>query len=276
MLPSQLDSFYRSTLIKQLVVLMILAIALAGAIPSYLTSQWPWQKVPEISQLKQLKDMQKNGLSLPGWQTLSQRTVEIGGHKWSAQEIVLATVDSQIDLQVDSQVDLQMDSQPVWLLLRPQTWARDLPQVDWMDINGVRQWTADSRKALEFTLPVADSQSQPNRTYSVKARFFRGWTQRRTDAVMQWYAWPDGGHPAPSHWFWADQLQQLRHRQHLPWVAVSIQIPIKPLGDIKTAEAEAKALAQLVQTTLMKSLRKNDTVGQVDSFISFAISKSVS
>jgi cyanoexosortase B-associated protein len=236
MMLSRFDSFHRSYLIKLLIVLFVLAIALTSSISSYISGQWPWQEVPRISHLKQLKAIQKNGLSLPGWQTLNQQIVEIGGHKWSAQEIVPVTA---------------TDQTAVWLLLRPQTWARDLPQIDWMDINGMRQWTVDSSKALNFAVA---SESGSSRSHSVKARFFRGWTQRRTDAVLQWYAWPNGGHPAPSHWFWADQLQQLHNRRRLSWVAVSIQIPIKPLGEIDTAQAEAETLAKLVQSALMKDV----------------------
>jgi cyanoexosortase B-associated protein len=236
MMLSRFDSFHRSYLIKLLIVLFVLAIALTSSISSYISGQWSWQEVPGISHLKQLKAIQKNGLSLPGWQTLNQQTVEIGGHKWSAQEIVPVTA---------------TDQTPVWLLLRPQTWARDLPQIDWTDINGVRQWTVDSSKALNFAVA---SESGSSRSHSVKAHFFRGWTQRRTDAVLQWYAWPNGGHPAPSHWFWADQLQQLHNRRRLSWVAVSIQIPIKPLGEIDTAQAEAETLAKLVQSALMKNV----------------------
>jgi cyanoexosortase B-associated protein len=244
---SRFDSFHRSYSIKRLVVLFVLAIALVGTIPSYINGQWRWQNVPEVSHLKQLKAIQKNGLSLPGWQTLDQQTVEIGGHKWSAQAIIPAGATA--------------DQPAVWLLLRPQTWAQDLPQIDWTDINGVRQWTADSKKSLKFAVTSKDDGSQ---SHSIKADFLRGWTHRRTDAVLQWYAWPNSGHPAPSRWFWADQFQQLRHRRRLPWVAVSIQIPIKPLGEIATVQTEAETLGKLVQSTLINRVfQTGETVGQL-------------
>lgn len=213
-----------------LVVLFVLAIALTNAIPGYLGQAWPWQQVPKVSQIAQLKALQQDGLKLPGWKTLEQKVVEIGGHKWSAQAI----------LPADAPAD-----DPVWLLLRPQTWDKDMPQIDWMDINGMRQWTADQQQQLEFTAGTAQVKVQ------VEARFLRGWTEKNTEAVLQWYARPNGGHPAPSRWFWADQGSQLRHRQRLPWVAVSIQIPIEPLGEIDRARAEITALGKLVQSALM-------------------------
>lgn len=238
---SGFDSFHRSLLIKLLIVLFVLAVALTGAIPGYVNGQWAWRQIPEISQLKLLKVMQKNGLSLPGWQTLEQKTVEIGGHKWSAQAIV-----------PEAKTKAVTPSRPVWLLLRPQTWSKDMPQIDWTDINGVQQWTVDAQRQLSFAVkPVSLVNSAEAQ---VNARFFRGWSHKRTDAVLQWYAWSNGGHPSPSHWFWADQLMQLHDRQRLAWVAVSIQIPIKPLGEIDPVQSEAKALAELVQSTLISEV----------------------
>ncbi len=219
----------RLPLMRLLVVLFVLAIALTSAIPGYLGQPWPWQQIPKLTQTAPLKALQKTGLKLPGWQTLEQKTIEIGGHKWSAQAIV----------PVGSASEAMPN--PVWLLLRPQTWDKDMPQIDWVDINGVRQWTADQQQQLSFSAGTAQ----------VEARFLRGWTERATEAVLQWYAQPDSGHPAPSRWFWNDQWRQLRHRQRQAWVAVSLQIPISPLGEIETVRAEATSLGKLVQLALM-------------------------
>ena len=222
----------RPPLLNALVALFVLTIALTHALPGYLGQPWPWQQIPKISQMAQLKALQKTGLDLPGWQTLEQKVVEIGGHKWSAQSMVPAAA-GEPSSQASSQ-------RPIWLLLRPQTWDKDMPQIDWMDINGARQWTADQQQQLDFNTGTA----------RVNARFLRGWTERGTDAVLQWYARPGGGHPAPSQWFWADQWAQLRHRQRQPWVAVSLQIPIEPLGEIEAMRAEATSLGKLVQSAL--------------------------
>lgn len=238
----------RSGLLKRLVVLFVLAIALASAIPGYLGGKWTWQQTPQPSHLSPLKAVLQDGLPLLGWQILEQQTVEIGGHKWLAQAILPVT---------ESESSIQ---KTVWLLLRPQSWERDLPQIDWTDINGVQQWTTDSQRQIKFTVPPPANQqrSASNRVQAenvpstITARFLRGWTEKRTSAVLQWYAWADGGHPDPSHWFWADQWRQLRDRQRQEWVAVSIQMPIKPFGAIETVQAEAEALGQLVQTALIE------------------------
>ncbi len=223
---------------KLLVVLFILMVALTSAIPSYLDGRWAWQQVPEIKQVEQLKAIQKNGLLLPGWQVLEQDTVELGGHKWSVQAMAPTGVAQTATLQ-----------NAVWLLLRPQTWSKDMPQVDWMDINGAQQWMEDSQRQIRF-----DLQSPPGEQFYVDARFLRGWTQKGTNAVLQWYAWSKGGHPAPSHWFWADQAAQFRQRQRLAWVAVSIQMPIQPLGKIEAVQTEIEALGRLVQSALMSDV----------------------
>lgn len=226
----------RSGLFKFLVVLFVLALALASAVPGYMGGKWTWQQTPQLGNFSSSKAVLQDGLTLPGWRTLEQQTVEIGGHKWSVQAILPVT---------ESEPSPQKTA---WLLLRPQTWERDLPQIDWTDINGVQQWSTDSQRQIQFTAQPADLRE----AIPVTARFLRGWTEQRTSAVLQWYAWADGGHPAPSHWFWADQWRQLRDRKRLAWVAVSIQMPIKPFGEIETVQAAAETLGQLVQTTLIE------------------------
>jgi cyanoexosortase B-associated protein len=237
---SRFDASARSPFLKLLTVLFILAIALTGVIPGYVGGHWSWQQVPEINHVQQLKALREQGLQLAGWHVLEQKSVDIGGHKWSAQSMIPAA-EAELGLPISSQ-------NPVWLLLRPQTWGKDLPQIDWIDINGAQQWTTDSQRSLSFTVAAA------GREQTVKARFLRGWTQKRTDAVLQWYAWFSGGNAAPSRWFWADQWQQFHNRQRFAWVAVSLRIPIRPLGEIDKAEAVAKALGELVQSTLVTTV----------------------
>lgn len=228
----------RSPLYKWQVVIFILAIAAFITLPSYLTADWAWKRVPELDHIEALKTLQQQGLSLANWQTVEQQRVEIGGHQWSYQLVTpVATADTSLP-------------QNVALLLRPQTWHRDLPQVDWMDINGAQGWTEDSQRQLQFTVP---SPGVTSRSVQVTARFFRGWDQERTYAVLQWYAWTSGGSPAPSNWFWVDQGSQWLDRQRTPWIAVSLFFPIKPLGDIETARTRAEAMGKLVQSTLMKN-----------------------
>lgn len=236
----------RSQIFRMLVILFILAIAAIPAISTYFTGSWVWKSMPRVSTLEQLRAIREEGLVLPEWQTLNQETVKIGGQDWSVQAIAPV---NQTAAETNSQA-------PIFLMLRPQTWQRDQPQVEWMDINGVQRWTADSKRQVRFEaeMPLAQaSGSSSIKSAEVKARFFRGWNQRQTYAVLQWYAWSDGGSPAPSRWFWADQLSQWRDRHRMPWVAVSILVPIQPLGDIGQAETLALTLGQTVQSALMQS-----------------------
>lgn len=202
---------------------LILLIGL-GTVPGYLTGYWPWAQPPKVANLKQLKNLREIGLTLPGWKTLNQDVQTIGGHKWSVQTI-----------QRDDQTQ-------ALLMLRPPNDHKEQPEVEWMDINGAQQWETDSYRRLSF--------KGSNPEANVEARFFRAWTQQQTYAVMQWYAWPRGGNPAPSRWFWADQVAQLQ-RSRMPWVAVSLFIPIEPLGEIETVQSLALSLGQTIQNSLM-------------------------
>jgi len=251
----------RSPLYKSLVVLFLLAIAVANALPHYLAGNWFLTKVPELSHLQALRTLQKSGLVLPGWQTFDQKMIEIGGHKWSIQAIAPQSSSAA------------SANPPILLMLRPQTWHRDLPQVDWMDIHGARGWTEDDDRTLKFSVPIASETAQgitlgtasgtasgtvpetTPKTTQIEARFLRGWTPEKTYAVLQWYAWENGGHPAPSQWVWAEQGSQLRNRQHLPWVAVSLLIPMRPLSEIAAVQPQAEALGQLVQAALAETFR---------------------
>jgi hypothetical protein len=132
---------------------------------------------------------------------------------------------------------------------------------DWVDKQlktaleiGVSAWMkeyysqphSDSQHDLKFTI---DNNSQ---SLDITARLFRAWNDKQTFAVVQWYARPDGGNFASSSWFWADQIAQLQDRR-VPWIAVCLKIPIEPLGDLNKVEADFKAIASLVQQTLMKT-----------------------
>ncbi|NEO97491.1 MAG: cyanoexosortase B system-associated protein [Symploca sp. SIO2E9] len=223
----------RIALLCFLVILIVI-----GAVPGYLRGNWSWSQLPPVVNLKQIRAIRKTGLKLGEWKTLKQETVELGGHKWSFQAI---------------EGDY---SKPVLLLLRPQDSSKSQPQVDWADINSTQRWKRDSVKIIKFAvegsqLSQSVEASKLEKTVTVEARLFRAWTKRQTFAVLQWYAWPEGGHPAPGRWFWADQLAQL-HRKRVPWVAVCIQIPIKPLGNLEEFQPLATSLAKIVQNALMR------------------------
>lgn len=226
----------RSPLYKLLGVLFILAIVAFITVPNYVTGNWAWERIPEISTVRQMQKLQQQGLTLPGWKTLQQQAGEIGGHRWSVQAITpLEDTPTPSD-------------NSIWLMLRPQIWHRDTPQVDWMDINGIQGWTVDSLRSLEFQVAAADG-----KPVSVSARFFKGRSPASTHAVVQWYAWATGGSSAPSQWFWADQFSQWQgHRT--AWVAVSLLLPIQPLDDLEAIRSQAEALGQQVQIALMNTV----------------------
>lgn len=232
-----LPKFLRLSLVSRVVLFFFLLILVGiGAVPGYLSGNWSWAEPPPVTNLKQLKELRQTGLALPELQTLEQQTVTLGGHKWSFQAIKTE------------------NPKPVLLLLLPQNGPKSQPQVEWVDIDGFMkqrfgQWKTDSYQKIRFS---ASSTVISEATAKVEARFFRAWHQQQTFAILQWYAWPEGGHPAASNWFWADQIAQLK-RQRVPWVAVCLQIPIEPLGDIDAYRQEAQSLARMVQTALMKN-----------------------
>jgi len=227
----RLPKSMRSRIIPKVVVLCFLSILIAiGAVPGYLSGNWLWKEPPPVVNLKQLRSLREAGLKLPNWKTIEQTTGVVGGHKWSIQ-----TFEGD-------------NPKPIQLLLLPQTANKSQPQVEWVDINGFERWKTDSYTKIQVEVEPLKP-TVPNA--KVETRFFRAWNQRQTFAVLQWYAWPSGGHPAPSRWFWSDQLAQL-HRNRVPWVAVCLQIPIEPLGDIEAARPLAESLAKMVQTALMR------------------------
>ncbi|MBD2495632.1 cyanoexosortase B system-associated protein [Nostoc sp. FACHB-280] len=217
-------------------VLLLLLLAM-GAVPSYLKGRWEWKQPPPVTTLKELRKIRKTGLTIPGWDTVQRTEQQVGEHKWSLQVIKQSNSPTQ-----------------VILLLLPQNGPKDQPEVEWTEINGWGRlrwgkWDIAQERSLEFSVKQSQT-SNPNSDMSVKARFFRVSTQQDTFAVLQWYAFPNGGNPSPLRWFVKDQLAQLQKRRN-PWVAVSMMIPIEPLGDVESTKPLAQSLGETVQITLM-------------------------
>jgi len=204
-------------------IALLSLLIIVGAVPGYIKGNWSWSEVTPVTNIKQIRSLRQTGLNLATWETVAQKEVWIGSHQWSAQIIK------------------KKGEKPVMLLLQTQDDDREQPQVEWMDINGVERWKTDSYRQLKFKV---------KEKAEVKARFFRAWNERQTFAVVQWYASPQGGSADPADWFWGDQLAQLQ-KTRLPWSAVSLQIPIEPLGELSAVEGKAEALAKEVQTALM-------------------------
>ena len=71
--------------------------------------------------------------------------------------------------------------------------------------------------------------------------------------MVQWYAWLGGGHYDPSVWYWLDQWAQLK-RQRVPWIAVSLLIPLEPMKELQTLTPFALNLATEVQSYLEQNV----------------------
>ena len=222
-----LSRFSQKWSVVQIVLVLLLSLLIiVAAVPGYWQGgKWSWQNVPRTATIEQMKGRLSTGLVLTDWQIIDRQQLQIGGHKWLGQVIK------------------QKDSKPIMLLLKPQNYYRDKPGVEWMDINGLERWKTDSYSQINFTVNQ-DSHSLPT-----TARFFRAWNQKQTFAVVQWYAFPRGGHYAPDNWFWQDLLAQLRGKR-VSWVAVCLRIPINPLGEFTDAQPFAQSLAEKVQTHL--------------------------
>ncbi|WP_016951747.1 cyanoexosortase B system-associated protein [Anabaena sp. PCC 7108] len=237
---TSLSKFFKGQQWSQLAVLILLLVLLAaGAVPGYLTGKWSWKQPLPVIKLKELKNIRKVGLSLPGWQTIKQSESQIGEHQWSLQ--ILKQEKSAIE---------------AILLLLPQNGPRDQPEIEWTDVNGWGKltwgkWDIAQYRPAEFTVKQPTLQS--NTTKKVAARFFRATTQQQTFAVLQWYAMPDSGTSLPVNWFVADQLAQWQ-KKRVPWVAVSILIPMEPFGQAETSWPQLQSLGETVQTALMAKI----------------------
>ncbi|MCT7950680.1 cyanoexosortase B system-associated protein [Ancylothrix sp. C2] len=221
------------SLSKIILFLFLLGVIVVGAIPGYFSGYWRWQKPPAVANIEQLRHLRTTGLTVENWQTLDKQPLNIGGLHWILQ-----------DIQNDTKTK-------ALILLLPQSESTDQPQVEWTDISGLQRWNMDSQTQIKFTATTPQNPpSNTSQTATVEANFFRAWSDRQTWAVVSWYAFPTGGNPSPQAWFWADRKAQLSNRR-VPWVAVSIQIFIEPLGDISKIRPVAESLAKNVQTALM-------------------------
>ena len=251
--------------ITALIVIALLALFVAlSALPRYFSS-WPWATPLKVANQSELQALRDTGLDLPGWQRVDQLTTKLSGNTWSIQELA-ATEGGPFS---------EVTPSTIALLLRPQVWEKDQPEVEWLDIEGAQRWQTDSWQRLRFDVtPSAkssfdvdanNSEDLPltHQTIRIRTDFFRAWSKDQTYAVMQWYASPMGGSPSPAWWFWSDQKVQWSARQRLPWVAVSLWLPIDPLGDIAPYRDIATVLGRSVQTELMQTVFP-ETIGSSD------------
>ena len=228
---TSLSNLFRKNYFSQVAVLVLLLFLLIiGTVPGYFQGKWQWQEPPPVSQLKELKSLRQTGLTIPGWPTVEQKQKTIDKQKWS--------------LQV---VKKQEGKTQAIIMLLPQNGPRNQPQVEWTSINGLWDWDIAQYRLAE--LSIKPSSGLDGKNNKLKARFFRASTDRQTFAVLQWYAWQNGGNPSPFQWFIVDQKAQWQ-RQRAAWVAVSIILPMEPLGQVEKYWHEMGTLGQQVQTAL--------------------------
>lgn len=224
------------TFIQWGLVVVLAGLVVIVALPNYLSGQWPWSADLPVPQLKAIRQLDQTPLSLDGWEIALHETVKMGGSNWVLTEYRTAGSDGGA-------------AQSFGLLLKPQKSADQQPEVEWVDLQGTQGWRVNDLQTVRVT--TAEQTDQP---MAVSARYFRGLNENSTLAVMQWYAWPTGGHFAPGRWFWADQGRQWQQRARMPWVAVCILLPIEPVGDIRPHTDEMVAIAQAVQENLLATV----------------------
>lgn len=240
----------KKSVIKLVVIAALSLLVAVSALPRYVSS-WPWATpllVPNQSELQAIRDQ---GIPLPGWQTEDQLQTTIGGDTWSIQQLSAASSEAD-SREIGSGETSNRASSAAFLLLRPQIWEADQPEVEWLDIKGSQRWQTDSHQKLSLELPAVAQDA--SKTIRINADFFRAQGRGQTYAILQWYAWPTGGSPSPSRWFWADQMVQWRQRQRLPWVAVSVWLPIEPFSKITAHSAEAEKLGESVHSVLLETI----------------------
>ncbi len=219
-------------LARGVVILLLILVIAIEIIPNYLSKDsLPWKDVAQVENINFLRSIRKNGINIPEWKRIHQTEVKIGQTKWLVQSFTKG-------------------NESLNLFILPQVYYKNKPEVEWTDIDGRQKWKTDSFSHLKFRFtPEGASKT----TKTVEARYFRAWNKKRTFAVVQWYAWPTGGSFKPSSWFWADQKAQLRG-ERAPWIALSILIPIEPLGDVKAVKPKAESIAKTIQTVLFKEM----------------------
>jgi hypothetical protein len=239
-------------------VVALLALFVAvSALPQYV-SGWPWSTPPTVPNQSALTGLRDRGIDLPGWQSDEQVTTKIGGDSWSIQQMSAKADPAPDPATAPSPAvpsSAAASAPPIFVLLRPQVWHADQPEVEWLDIRGSQHWQTDSSQTLSFTVPGNPNDlNKAEQIVRIKGEFFRAWSKTQTYAVLQWYAWPTGGSASPARWFWADQAAQWQRHQRMPWVAVNIWIPIDPLGDILPQKDLAELLGKNLQQRLLQTV----------------------
>jgi cyanoexosortase B-associated protein len=221
---------FQLTTARLIILALLLMLILIKASPGYFQGKWSWQDLPHLVNVKKLQKLKETGLNIPEWETIEHKNeVNIGEKKWSFQVLT------------------KKGENPLTLLLQPQIYYKDQPGVEWTDIDGRERWQTDSLTQLKVIL------EENGQKIPITTRFFRGWNQQETYAVIQWYAMPGKGHFSSATWFWDDLFAQLKG-QRIAWVAVCLKIEIEPLGEIKEQQELAESFVKIIQSNLEKTV----------------------
>ncbi|MEA5420833.1 cyanoexosortase B system-associated protein [Spirulina sp. CCNP1310] len=217
--------------LRQGAIALLLFLLLIGGMVFNFSGQTSWRKPFPVENLAALRDLRDTGLTLPGWENEGQAQLNVGGREWSVQAAA------------------QRGQRTAIVMILPQWGPKEMPGVEWSDIDGFFRWNREGERSLSFTTT--------NPPTTVQARYFlardtaatKVVPHRQTVAVLQWYATPNGGNPSAGWWFWRDQWAQVR-RQRIPWVAVSLRFPIDPSSTLEDVEGDILPLAEAVQEAI--------------------------
>lgn len=208
----------KSNVPKVVLLLILLGLICFGALPGYLSGgQWRWKAPPQVTVLNQMKALKKDGIEISGWQTIEKNVMQLGDRKWMVESLK------------------NSEQTQATVLFLPQARSIDQPQVEWVDLDGAQGLKTDSHRQIQIG--------------SITVEFLRAWTPKQTYAVMRWYAWEDGGHPAPFWWFVRDRTLQWQNRR-AAWIAVNVSLAIEPLDEIEPHRNTLESLVQTVQSAL--------------------------
>lgn len=238
------SSWFAKVAIALFVILLLL-----GAIPNYLQGNPPIDTIPDAP-IASLQQLTEEGLSLDNWTTVDRQSVRLGPNQWIMQTLAWNGDDST---DSPSNCGSRTGCDRATVLMSPQrvqSGTSAQPQMEWLDVRGLgraqgQNWTEDQHQ--QINVRFSNDQGQDT---TVQARYFRGWTEQRSFAIAQWYAWETGGNPSLVRWFWRDRMARLQGRR-VPWVAVSLVVPIEHLSSVEAARPFIKSFVQQVHQAII-------------------------
>jgi cyanoexosortase B-associated protein len=223
-------------------VIALAALVAVGILPAYLSGQWPWVTAFQAPYLEHLQTLQDRALPLPGWVPTSHQLVVMNQQDWVVTEY------QRKPAELIQETEATPPVQQIALLMHPQPWHSDQPELEWLDINSAQGLKPSFKRMVALTV------TRDQQPMTARASFARSRNQQYTFATLQWYAWPDGGHPSPAAWFWTNQGSQLTRQALTPWVAVSVLIPMEPLAEVQTYQPLAIELGSAIQQQLVSEV----------------------